>query len=623
MDNTAPIQGAATNFPLSVKAIVNVETTSVSKSIDLHSGLTVFLGPNGSGKTQLLRACKQALVPLVHGKKVRFVSAGRIGLMEQYRSNYDGARGTPSYSTHTVGSPSDASRRHEMETLNGDYQTLAARPDILLKVRERLTKLFKRDISFEWDQGQLRVNFTRTASNVSYPGSREASGLVHLVGLLAALYDDDVGALLLDEPEVSLHPQLQAFLLRELHTVSGFPDRSSNKKLIIISTHSTEFLRIESPADLTNLVFCYGLDKEPIQIPASAGELKNAKIAELISRMGQEHKLSFFAQSPLLVEGPSDTIICAGLANAIGIHVEAGGSQLLPVIGKGQFPIVVKLLRLLGKTPLVLADADAFIDGNDLAATFLNTEQANERASTSGHESAMKFFSAVYRDFCAIVRADWGTIQPHAEATSYWLATKDHTDEVKRRAAFVGLLKASDGLTKPWLNLKERLVALLDFLEGEGCFILRKGTIESYYTIASQQNAGKPAAAAEEVIAIRSKEAAEVEDQYADVLRCLKRAAASEVICEAESLRNLLLAAIAPAIAQMRLNPDESNLNATVHSNLGRMAALFDLSNDSGKLGVALKSNILDVPGFPMKLSPEEDVVTKVSTSLKLDQQRK
>ena len=134
-----------------------------------------------------------------------------------------------------------------------------------------------------------------------------------------------------------------------------------------------------------------------------AGELKNSKIFGLLVRMGQEHKLSFFAKSPLLVEGPSDAIICGALASKLEIHLEAGGSQLLPVIGKGQFPVVVKLLRMIGKSPLVLADADGLADGLDLVNGFLLSDDANAIATGAGFASATELSRSVYRAFCDLV----------------------------------------------------------------------------------------------------------------------------------------------------------------------------------------------------------------------------
>jgi predicted ATP-dependent endonuclease of OLD family len=105
----------------------------------------------------------------------------------------------------------------------------------------RLSALFERRIELEWSQGGMQLSFARTDMPVAYSGSREASGLVHLVSILTAAYDNDVGALLIDEPEVSLHPQLQAYVATVLREVAGDPWEPT-KKLVIISTHSPHLL---------------------------------------------------------------------------------------------------------------------------------------------------------------------------------------------------------------------------------------------------------------------------------------------------------------------------------------------------------------------------------------------
>ena len=110
----------------------------------------------------LLRGLKQSLNQHMNGKRVRFLSAGRMGLLEQFRSDYDGHRGgSPRYDEAIFGSKGDAARRHQMETLNGDFQTLAVRADILIKIQERLRKLFKRDVLIDWDGGNLKISFSR------------------------------------------------------------------------------------------------------------------------------------------------------------------------------------------------------------------------------------------------------------------------------------------------------------------------------------------------------------------------------------------------------------------------------------------------------------------------------
>ncbi|HBU76897.1 MAG TPA: AAA family ATPase, partial [Muricauda sp.] len=181
-----------------------------SKTIQINGGVTTFLGPNGSGKTQLLRGLKSSLGSNASGKKIRYVSAGRLGPMENYRSDFDGQRGQPMFDQASFGNKTSTQRRHKTETILGDFATLSERPDILIKVQERLRKLFKRDLTIDWDGGNLKVFFSRVdqTNSSNYSSAREASGLLHLVAILAALYDEEVGCLLIDEPEVSLHPQL-------------------------------------------------------------------------------------------------------------------------------------------------------------------------------------------------------------------------------------------------------------------------------------------------------------------------------------------------------------------------------------------------------------------------------
>ena len=550
-------------FPVKLIANISSHNGDFSRNLVLNKGLTVLLGPNGSGKTHILRGLKNSFGAHVSGKKVRFLSAGRMGMLEQFRSDFDGQRGgTPSYDQANYGSKGDSARRHQIETISGDFQTLAERADILVKIQERLRKLFKRDLLIEWDAGNLKIQFSRLdIAAKPYSSGREASGLMQLVGILSALYDDEVGALLLDEPEVSLHPQLQAFLLKEIIGVAGHPSEGGNKKFVVIATHSTEMVQITRPDDLLSLVFCYDLNSDPVQIEADAGELKNKKIQGLIARLGQEHKLSLFCKQPLLVEGPSDVMICSALSSRADMHLEAAGSQLLPVIGKGQMPVVTKLLRLLGKVPVSLADADGIADGLELVNQFLSDcEAADTDASNLGFPTARAMANSIYGDFCKLVQNRWTDISGHAELHPYWLTRKAGEEELaKRRAAFCTLFTATDSdLSKlasddAWVSIKKRISVLLDVLEKSGLFILRRGSIESYYQKSDQfTSIGKPSAAADEMEYINQLEKASLHEPYADILRCVQFASKAEPICEADALRDLLLAVAAPAHARLK-----------------------------------------------------------------------
>ncbi|WP_447529692.1 ATP-dependent nuclease [Vreelandella sp. TE19] len=618
------------NFPIKIKANINSHNGDFSRDVELQGGLTVLIGPNGSGKTHLLRGLKQPLASMAIGKKVRFLSAGRMGLLEQYRSDFDGQRGSnPNYENASFGSKRDTTRRHLTETLNGDFQTLSERADILIKVQERLKKLFKRDLIIEWDAGTLKVVFARLdTTSKPYSSGREASGLLHLVGILAALYDDEVGALLIDEPEVSLHPQLQSFLLNEITVAAGHPSEGGYKKIVIMATHSTEMLRITKPSDLTSLIFCHDLDKPPVQLNPNDEQLKNKKLQALIARLGQEHKLSLFCRRPLLVEGPSDVMIASFISNKLELHLEAAGSQLLPVIGKGQMPVVAKFMRLIGKNPVVLADADSFTDDMDLAQCFLaNSHAADTNASKLGAPSAIKLASSTYSDFCSLVSNNWGDISNLAEKHPYYVNAEEPVDEkVKRRSVFCTLMQLANldlnGLTNAdkWSSMKERLTVVLQLLESSGCFILRKGAIESYYQASDiYTSEGKPTAAVDEIEHLDRISIVAIRENLSDLVRCIEYASDGKRIDEAESLRDILLSIAAPASARLNANEKTTtqDINILAKTILGERANIFKCSINGGKLTIDIESKILNVKGFPVTIDKNDDVVKIIERVLR------
>ncbi len=600
-------------FPLSITANINSHEGNFSRKIELRSPLTFIVGPNGSGKTHLLKGLKGSKesfnVPT--GKKVRFISAGRLAPLEQYRSktnqfNYD-------IDDARLGDKYETNYRHEIESISGDLHTLYKRPDILIKVQERLRKLFKRDIKIEWDSGYLKVSFLRIgASNTYYSSAREASGLLHLVGILSALYDDEVGVLLIDEPEVSLHPQLQAFLLKEITRVAGIPGQNNYKKIIVMATHSTEMIKISKTDDLLSFIFCNDLKEDPIQIPKDAGELQNKHVKSLVARLGQEHKLALFSRTPLLVEGPSDVIICNTLSDKLYLNLEAAGSQILPINGKEAMPETVKLFRLMGKIPTVLVDADAFADSLDLVRAYFHNEQirnaADRLASKKGHSGILALAKNIYDDFCSLVQNNWDSIANIAQEHSYFTLSENELLN-KKRSALCTVFNEQN-LNDDWNNIKNRLCVLFDIFEETGLFILRKGALESYYHDNNAITDKVDDAVTESEYILSSSE--ELESTYQDILKCLKYASNSESIDESRAIRDELLSFVSPIHAHYVEGAE--NLDA-----LGRQSSIFDYQINEGKLKISINSNVLDVTGFPIILNRDDDVRKVVNHSLGIE----
>ncbi|UJA00091.1 ATP-dependent nuclease [Acinetobacter johnsonii] len=614
-------------FPLNLNCLIDSHNGRLNKQVFLNDAFTCILGPNGSGKTHLLRSITNSIRPLLGSKKAKFISAGRIGMFEQFRSNYDGHRhNNILYENARFGAKESLTRRHEIETLEGAYQSLASRPDILLKIRERLQKIFNRDLIIEWDAGYLKILFTKLDGSKPYSSGREASGLMHLVGILAALYDDEIGALFIDEPEVSLHPQLQAFLLAEILGVAGIPNDCSNKKIIVIATHSTEMLKINNPVDLASLIFCYDLSEDPIQISPDEKTLENKKIKNLISKLGQEHKLTLFSKRPLLVEGPSDVVICNTLANKINIFLEASGSQILPVIGKDQLPVVVKLFRLLGKDPVILADADGLSDGTDLLNQLLPLyPDIDYQVANLGHGRAFDMVKSLNSDFVNLINQNWSDIENLAHQHAYWINGHNENEiKAKKRSAFSVLLAHDLSVIKQlpngdsWAKIRSRFEALLNLLENVGIFFLRKGSIEAYYCYSDPiTSEDKIDAAIDELAFINEQDKGLIETNYNDIVRCLKFAAATDPINETRALRDLVLSIVSPCIARMQDPGNEENLNLFAKTILQDQADLFHLEKNGDSLIVHLKSNIINSSHFPLRIDKDNDVVRLITQLLK------
>jgi predicted ATPase len=618
------------SFPIVINYSIPHLFNDSEQTINLNGGLTTFVGANGCGKTQVLKQLKNKLSPYTNGRKVRYLSAGRLTILEFYRSNIQG-NNQQNADDAGFGGKKDSRYRHDSETAFGDFHTLNARPDIQIKVTERLKSLFKRDLYIDWDSGNLKINFKRLdAVGTFYSSAREASGLLHLVSILTALYDDEVGALLIDEPEISLHPQLQSFLLREIQNFAGNPE-DNKKKIVIIATHSTSMIDVRKPKDLTRIVFFTDAATPPSQVASDAGELQDQRLKSLIARLGSTYKEAFFCSRPLLVEGDSDLIICNAIDSRLNLYLGVAGTQIVPVLGKGTIPTVAKLMRLIGKQPIILTDLDGLTDEMDLVNIFANDPKAQTLAQEKGHSDLNKFARNIKSDLTQTIDKNWSDLAKDAEKHSYWINQEPEKGEnvAKRRSATAILLTSTEGQRDSWSqslewnSLYHRLIALLDCLEQAGCFILRKGTIENYYQFCDRNtSSGKPSVASDEADKLILETDQFIENHYSDVVRALNYSAKAPEINESCAVAELLLQVAPPIQLNLNENTSNSELESTVLRILREKASLFEVSNISVNISdptieIDLKTDILDVSGFPITFTTNCNLVQEVKRKIK------
>lgn len=575
--------------------------------ITIYSGLTVFVGPNASGKTQTLKALRTSLKKVFGSEKVRYLSSNRIGTMETYRSRV--GQYTYSPDDYIVGDRNNKKSRKEIEIAAGDFFTMDEKKDIYIKVAERLSVLFGRQIYLRWDAGKLKVYFEKTDSQEEYSVAVEASGLVNVISILAALFDKDVEVLLIDEPEVSLHPQLQSYLLREMKKAAR-----EYKKTIIISTHSTEMISLSNISDMSNLVF-FSDKKLPVQVSPTAPELENRKLKDFVMRMGQIYKAGFFAKKILLIEGASDLIISKCLLQKLDLNIDVAGSQIVPVEGKGQFPVITKMFRLVNKEVCILTDLDGFTDDNKVTELFSTSPEADEIARSNSHRSMAEMIQNVRDEMTKLVDANQDRLAPIYESHPYWSNRKPSDDATKaiRRAVIAQLLSSSqESLAQwpdadVWCSMQISLDNLLSSLEKIGCFVLRKGAIESYYQFApSTTYDEKPTKAVEETSNLQDQSEAYIREKYGDIIRALEFVALTKKVDESFAVKKELLSELALVIGMLPRISDTKELYAAIKQAKGNNDSLFtyDSINENGRLGVnvSIKSEIIDVSGFPFRI---------------------
>lgn len=342
--------------------------------------------------------------------------------------------------------------------------------------------------------------------------------------------------------------------------------------------------------------------------------LRRAKLKALLGRLGATHRMAVFAERILLVEGPSDETIVTQFAHRLDWPLLARNAQVLPVTGKGEFPEVAKLFRLMGKQVAVLADLDALADDNGLVNHFSGLAGANDVASKRGARSIAELDGDLRNDLSAFITKFRTAISNHIMEYPDW-SGEVTADVREKRLALALILVAPTSLCEPARveakMLSSRYEVLLEMLGEMGCFFLRAGAIENYFSSRSVESP-KPAAAANEAATFEGSDPAALEKQYRDVLQAIAHIAPSRGVIENRVLRPKLAAALSAAFQGMTETTTADELNALSRSTIGLSAGVFKLTNTSAngelRIKVEIDSPIFAREGFPVEISSNENL---------------
>ena len=317
--------------------------------------INFLVGPNGSGKSRFAAQLPSQL------NNARLLGTDRLSGMEQVRPL-----------ERFVGDPfSDGIARNRFSDLKevgatgsgiAAFVILQERIDIRIQIEATLSHLFDRDITLEWDSGNLLPKAQLRGRGQSYRLDREeCHGIKELLVLLTHLYDDKRPYLIIDEPELNLHPQYQAFFMQEVRKVAGDPASDRRKKVVFLITHSPFILDLRSPDDLKSVIAFDLQYSAPKQIANLDVDISSK--SSLARRLNAHHKQLFFSDNPVFVEGIHDAWLVEAVMGARGVSVARAGSCIIDAGGDQEVNQYLKLCQGLGKDAHFLYDLDSLFSG--------------------------------------------------------------------------------------------------------------------------------------------------------------------------------------------------------------------------------------------------------------------
>ncbi len=453
--------------------------------------INLIVGPNGTGKSLLANQLKHQLV--ASGLKVRLLNAERLSGLEKQNYSY--------YGSSSLNSGLNISQFSELKSHGEDYGLsssafiiLKERLDVRVKIESLLSDIFSKTIRLVEEGGYLKPKIQNHSGGEEYGlKEQECHGLKELMTLLTFLYDESKNCLILDEPELHLHPQFQSFLLSEIRKFAGNPNSDPSKKLFFIITHSPYFLDLRSIDDLKSILVCHY--NQPPDFIDSLDTQDEFILKRFLPRFNTHHKQFFFSPNPLFVEGYTDQQIITLLFDKLDYNISASGSSIIDVGGKDELAVFFRLCKKLNIKARIIADIDAFFKGK-LREVAQDDKDSNKFIQDKG----------LGIDLSALI----GELDRKLKEIADDLITKTTTDtdlihiieflkpiisiEDKRNTVIVSLLislqKFKDKIlaivsTAQQANINyiiPRFSLLLEAFKSANIFIFPKGKIEHYYT---------------------------------------------------------------------------------------------------------------------------------------------
>ncbi len=453
--------------------------------------INLIVGPNGTGKSLFADQLKNQLVR--QGFKARLLNAERLSGLEKQHYSYFGSSDLSAglNITHF-----DVLKRHgeEYGLSSSAFVILKERLDIRVKIEALLSDIFDKTIRLVEEGGYLKPKIQNNKGGAEYGlKEQECHGLKELMTLLTFLYDDSKNCLILDEPELHLHPQFQSFLLSEIRKFAGDPNTNPSKKLFFIITHSPYFLDLRTIDDLKSILVCHY--NQPPNYVETLDTQDEYILKKFLPRFNTHHKQFFFSPNPVFVEGYTDQQIITLLFDKLDYNISASGSSIIDVGGKDELAVFFRLCKKLDVKARIIADLDAFFKGK-----LREVAQADNNCTSYIQENGLgtdlsNLIGELDRKLKTVADDLITKTSPDSDVTHLIdflkpiisVADKRNTVVISMMIALIKfnskiLATVSSSQQSEITYIVPRFHKLLEAFKAANIFIFPKGEIEHYYT---------------------------------------------------------------------------------------------------------------------------------------------
>jgi hypothetical protein len=308
-----------------------------------------FVGRNGSGKTRTARQLAERM-PSSH----RLSTDRLMGIMQVSSYQWGGLpedeyRGVP-LSDEIRRQAAQFVRKGGMAT--EELYVLVEQPDVLIRVAAFIRRALGRTVELRIRAGYLDPVVVIGTEEYSLLRD-EGHGLRELVVLLAATYRDDWSLLVVDEPELHLHPAMARLWLSELQTEC----RASGRRAVIV-THEPLLIRPTTAEDLAALWF-FRPGKSPVNISKAVISQQYDRVKASLQENPSLISDLAFSPRPVLVEGGHDVAALNTSLARVCPPEAVSQTDLIPCGGSSLVAMWFEIARKLGLDVRAVADLDA------------------------------------------------------------------------------------------------------------------------------------------------------------------------------------------------------------------------------------------------------------------------